>query len=69
MPPSAAHVFPHCLWLSRACALLTLSSLAMEERPPSRPRVAWEASESSQESSSVLEPFEVCEVEPLQSGE
>nr|XP_038027892.1 uncharacterized protein LOC113841892 isoform X1 [Anas platyrhynchos] len=39
----------------------------MEERPPSRPRVAWEASESSQESSSVLEPFEVCEVEPLQS--
>ncbi|XP_068521832.1 uncharacterized protein [Anas acuta] len=39
----------------------------MEERPPSCPRVAWEASERSQESSSVLEPFAVCEVEPLQS--
>ncbi|XP_068521829.1 uncharacterized protein [Anas acuta] len=41
----------------------------MEERSPSRPRVAWEASESSDESSSVLEPFEVCEVESLQSDD
>ncbi|XP_068521835.1 uncharacterized protein [Anas acuta] len=41
----------------------------MEERPPSRPRVAWEVSESSDESSSVLELFEVCEMEPLQSDD
>ncbi|XP_066843610.1 uncharacterized protein [Anser cygnoides] len=38
----------------------------MEQRPPSRPRVAWEEDESSQESSSLMEPIEVCEVEPLQ---
>ncbi|XP_040399770.1 uncharacterized protein LOC121063416 [Cygnus olor] len=38
----------------------------MEQRPPSRPRVAWEEDESSQECSSLLEPIEVCEVEPLQ---
>ncbi|XP_066843548.1 uncharacterized protein [Anser cygnoides] len=38
----------------------------MEQRPPSRPRVAWEEDESSQESSSLVEPIEVCEVEPLQ---
>ncbi|XP_040399776.1 uncharacterized protein LOC121063421 isoform X2 [Cygnus olor] len=38
----------------------------MEQRPSSRPRVAWEEDESSQESSSLLEPIEVCEVELLQ---
>ncbi|XP_032063089.1 uncharacterized protein LOC116501603 [Aythya fuligula] len=36
----------------------------MEERPPSHPRVAWEESESSDESSSVLEPFEVESQQP-----
>nr|XP_047912268.1 uncharacterized protein LOC125181519 isoform X3 [Anser cygnoides] len=66
-PPSAAHVFPHCPWQSRACPLLTLTPHhSMEQRPPSRPRVAWEEDESSQESSSLMEPIEVCEVEPLQ---
>ncbi|KAK4806335.1 hypothetical protein QYF61_017204, partial [Mycteria americana] len=37
----------------------------MAERPPSRPKVAWEEDEASQESSSSLEPDELDMVEPL----
>ncbi|KAM6184404.1 maestro heat-like repeat-containing protein family member 7 [Sarcoramphus papa] len=38
----------------------------MAERPPRRPRVAWEA-RAPQESSSPLKPYEVCMVQPLQT--
>ena len=41
----------------------------MAERPPSRPRVAWEEDEALQESSSPLEPYELSMVQPLQLGE
>ncbi|KAM6048645.1 uncharacterized protein LJ206_017664 isoform 2-T2 [Theristicus caerulescens] len=37
----------------------------MAERPPSRPRVAWEENRAPQESSSPPEPYEVCVPKPL----
>ncbi|XP_029876474.1 uncharacterized protein LOC115343976 [Aquila chrysaetos chrysaetos] len=40
----------------------------MAERPPSRPRVAWEENRAPQESSSPPEPHEVCVPKPLQIG-
>ncbi|XP_031413216.1 uncharacterized protein LOC116216178 isoform X2 [Meleagris gallopavo] len=39
----------------------------MEERPPSRPRVAWGESGAPQESRPPLEPYEVTEVQSLHS--
>ena len=41
----------------------------MAERPPSRPRIAWEEVGAPQESSSLPEPYEVSMVQPLQTGE
>ncbi|KAM6044714.1 maestro heat-like repeat-containing protein family member 7 [Theristicus caerulescens] len=40
----------------------------MEERPPSRPRVAWEENRAPQESSSPPEPHQVCVPGMQQSG-
>ncbi|KAK4805353.1 hypothetical protein QYF61_003438 [Mycteria americana] len=41
----------------------------MAERPPSHPRVAWEEVGAPQESISLLEPYEVSTVQPLQNGD
>ncbi|XP_074876964.1 maestro heat-like repeat-containing protein family member 7 [Buteo buteo] len=40
----------------------------MAQRPPSRPRVAWEEDRAPQESRSPPEPYEVCMVQPLLTG-
>ncbi|KAK4806336.1 hypothetical protein QYF61_017205 [Mycteria americana] len=52
--PGGGHVFYKLIPASR-----------MAERPPSRPKVAWEEDEASQESSSSLEPDELDMVDPL----
>lgn len=40
-PPSAAHVFPHCLWPSRACPLLTLTSRHSQWRRDPQAAPGW----------------------------
>ena len=75
-PLSAAHVFHrHPRGAEAFCQSLPLPhpypfplSRRMAERPPSRPRVAWEENGAPQESSSPPEPHKVCVPKPLQTG-
>ena len=78
-PLSAAHVFPRRPRQPRNAKAFRQSfplphpypfapSRRMAERPPRHPRVAWEA-RAPQESSPPLKPYQVCMVQPLQTGE
>ena len=78
-PLSTAHVFPRYTRQPHGAEAFLRSfplahpypfppSCRMTERPPSRPRVAWEENRAPQESSSPPEPHELCVPKPLQTS-